>query len=59
MWQSGERTYRDTSAQYVVSLTSWTQLPEWLLIVRWARTRFRQEAIYVKVAGIPEIIAGN
>jgi hypothetical protein len=59
VWRSGERTFRDTNAQYIVSLTSWTQLPDWLGIVHWARERFRQEAIYVKVAGIPEIIAGG
>lgn len=39
-----------------MALASWTQLPQWLEVVRWARTKFRQEAIYVEVAGIPEII---
>ena len=28
----------------------------WLEIVRWALREFRQEALYVKVAGVPEIV---
>lgn len=55
-WEAGGRIYRDTSRTYIVALASWTQLPQWLEVVRWARTKFRQEAIYVEVAGIPEII---
>ncbi len=58
-WTDGGRIYRDTSRQYVVSLQSWTQIPAWLEIVRWARERFRQEAIYIEVAGVPEIIGGG
>ena len=56
-WRQGDRLYRDRSAQYVVSLGSWLQLEAWLDVVRWARQEFRQEALYVEVAGIPEIIA--
>jgi hypothetical protein len=55
-WQVGGRVYRDTNLQFVVGLTSWTQLPRWLKIVRWALVQFRQEALYIKVAGIPEIV---
>jgi hypothetical protein len=56
-WRSQERHYTDVSRQYVVALASWWQLPEWLQLVDWARTTFRQEALYVKVAGIPEVRA--
>jgi hypothetical protein len=55
-WQAGSRMYRDTNLQFVVSLASWAQLPHWLTVVRWALFRFRQEALYIKVAGIPEIV---
>ena len=58
-WSDGSRVYRDVSRQYIVSLASWTQFPAWLDIVRWARDRFRQEAIYIEVAGVPEIIGGG
>lgn len=59
VWQSSSgRVYRDRSRQYLVSLASWTQLPAWLEVVLWARRRFRQEALYIKVAGIPEILEG-
>ena len=35
---------------------SWTQLADWLRLVRWAGQRFRQEAIYLEVAGLPEVL---
>jgi hypothetical protein len=54
-WYDSGRIYADTSRQYVVALASWWQLPIWLEIVDWARVIFRQEALYVKVAGIAEI----
>ncbi len=57
-WRSGGRVYRDVSYQYAVSLTTWDQLPAWLAVVHWAREYFRQEAIYIEVAGVPDIIAG-
>lgn len=55
-WESGGKVYRDRSRTYIVSLESWAQLPEWLAMIRWVREAFRQEAIYIEVAGIPEII---
>jgi hypothetical protein len=54
-WRSQERLYTDVSRQYVVALASWWHLPAWPQLVDWARTTFRQEALYVKVAGIPEV----
>ena len=59
VWASGNRIYRDVSRQYVVALTSWTQLPAWLVTVQRVRGLFRQEALYIEVAGIPEILAGE
>ncbi len=55
-WDSGEGVHRENNLQYQVGLQRWTDLPEWLDLIRWARRRFRQQAIYVEVAGIPEII---
>jgi hypothetical protein len=57
-WQSGKRLYRDVSRQYVVALGSWWDLPAWLRIVDGARAAFAQEALYVKVAGVPEVRSG-
>lgn len=50
------KVYRDVSRRYEVALSSWNQLPDWLDVVRWIRVHFRQIAVYVEVAGIPEII---
>src|SRR5262249_3402436 len=56
-WQADERTYRDTSREYTVSLATWRQLAAWLAIVAWACERVGQEAMYVEVAGIPEVLS--
>ena len=57
VWESEERLYNDISREYSTALAFWTQFPEWLSIVRWACEAFRQEAMYIEVAGLPEIIA--
>ncbi len=36
VWEHQGRVYRDVSRRYTVSLKSWTNLPEWLELVRWA-----------------------
>jgi hypothetical protein len=59
VWRAGDRVYRDTSRQYVVSIVSWAQMAEWLDFIRWIRLLFRQEAIYVEVAGVSEILGGE
>jgi hypothetical protein len=56
VWQAQGRVYRDLSRQYTVALTSWQQLPAWLEVVLWARSAFRQLAVYIEVGGIPEIL---
>lgn len=56
VWESGARVYHDISRQYTVSLSHWTQLPAWLDTVAWVRMRFRQEALYIEVANIPDIL---
>jgi len=58
VWQAEGRTYRDRSREYTVSLSSWWAPPDWLAAVDWARDHFRQLALYVEVAGIPEIREG-
>ncbi len=55
-WEFQGTVYRDTSKEFTVSLQSWTQLEKWLNVVQWAKEKFRQEAIYIEVAGVPEII---
>lgn len=58
-WEAQGRIYHDRSRRYEVSLTSWTQLPDWLNIASWVLEHFRQEALYIEVAGIPEILSAN
>ncbi|MEX0783795.1 MAG: hypothetical protein WD557_14215 [Dehalococcoidia bacterium] len=56
-WVDSGVTYRDHSRQYRVALGSWRALPAFLDLVDWARLTFEQEAMYIEVAGIPEILA--
>ncbi|MGI8553110.1 MAG: hypothetical protein ACR2PL_20335 [Dehalococcoidia bacterium] len=55
-WEYQGRVYHDESYQYRVSLRSWDDLPLWLAVIHWAQDAFRQEALYIEVAGVPEII---
>ncbi|MCX6023129.1 MAG: hypothetical protein NTZ05_15655 [Chloroflexi bacterium] len=55
-WRDDGEIYRDVSNIYVVDLTSWADMSQWLETVRWAQVRFRQIAIRIRVAGIPEIL---
>lgn len=57
-WQSGGRIYRDESSQFTLALTSWWDVPALLAIMEWVRVTTRQEALYVEIAGIPEIRSG-
>lgn len=50
------RIYRDRSRRYVVSLSSVRAIPAWLAMVEWAQSRFSQEAMYIELAGQPEIV---
>ena len=50
------RVYTDRSRRYTVALESWRDLGAWLAVVEWAVVTFRQEALYIEVAGVPEII---
>jgi hypothetical protein len=58
VWVSGGHTYRDRSLEYTVSLESWLQLAAWLETVQWAGEHTHQAAVYIEVAGIPEILPG-
>lgn len=58
-WEREGRVYRGVSRRYEVALPSWMHFPEWLDIVRWACLHFRQRALYVEVAGVPDIIEAN
>lgn len=47
--------YRDRSRQYS-SVLSVRNLAAWLAIVTWTQERSRQEAMYIEIAGQPEIV---
>lgn len=57
-WVYEGRTYHDRSRELTVAFSTWGQLPAWLAIVEWARVEARQEALYIRVAGTPEIWTG-
>jgi hypothetical protein len=45
------------SREYTLTLETWRQLPGWLQIVEAVIERFQQEAIYIEIAGVPEILS--
>jgi hypothetical protein len=58
-WRAGDAVFRDVSRQYAVAITGWSQMPVWLDMIEDVRVAFGQLALYVEVAGIPEILAGG
>jgi hypothetical protein len=51
-------TYVDRSDRYEMAMADWDGVAPFLELARWARVWFRQEAIYIEIAGIPQIISG-
>ena len=56
LWRDGNQVYRDESIRIGIALQHWIDLPPWLRFVEQARRRFRQIALYIEVAGIPDIL---
>lgn len=58
-WQGPDgRVYRDRNTTYEVALNRWKQIAEWLAIVEDARQVTRQLALYIEIAGVPDIWDG-
>lgn len=55
-WADNGVIYRDKSLRYEIALESWRNVTEFLQIVDWIKVHFRQIAIYIEIAGIPDII---
>ena len=51
--------YRDLSREYTVALPGWLHVPRLLALVQWVRVEFKQEAIYIEIQGVPEIVSGD
>lgn len=50
------KLYTDNSRRYVLALQSWRQVHKLLRLVDRVANGFEQEAIYLTIAGIPEIV---
>jgi hypothetical protein len=55
-WKEGDKIFKDVNDKYIIALNSLTQIPDLLDLVRQVRKEFKQEAIYLNVNGIVEII---
>jgi hypothetical protein len=49
--------YRDRSRQYDIAVESWIDIPDFLQLVDRVAVKFRQRAVFVTIAGIPDIVA--
>lgn len=57
VWVDTDRyTYRDTVNAYTIALISIRQLSAWVALVEWVLVILRQEALYVEINGVPEIV---
>lgn len=56
VWRYEGRTYLDRSDRYEVAMPDWDGVAPFLKLARWARVQFRQEAMYIEIAGIPQVI---
>lgn len=50
--------YRDRSRQYDIAVTTWKDVPGFLQIAESVATRFGQLAVFITIAGIPDILPG-
>ena len=55
-WVDGPKTYRDDLRAYVIALRSIGQGGAVTDIVQFAKSHYRQEAIYLRYLGVSEII---
>lgn len=55
-WKEGGKVYKDINDKYIIGLESLQQITDLLKLVKQVRKDFRQEAIYLNVNGIVEII---
>lgn len=55
-WSDGEKVYQDRNYKYIIGIQSLKQVAEILELARYIRKEFKQEAVYVNVSGIAEIV---
>jgi hypothetical protein len=55
-WESGGRLYRDRNREYTIVLSTWRRIAQLLEIADWTCVQFRQEAVYLEIAGLPEVL---
>ena len=55
-WTEQGTTYLDESEALVVALASWLDIPRWFEFVRFIQTELNQLAMYIEIAGIPEVV---
>ena len=48
--------YNEAVFEYEIDLESWLSIPAFIEVALWARHFFRQRAILIKIAGVPEIL---
>jgi hypothetical protein len=55
-WHDGTRWYREPNFPYHIALQSARDLPTWLAFVAWVQEMLGQAAMYIEIAGQPEVI---
>ena len=56
-WHNAQgHAFRDRGNAYLIALGDIRQLPAWVALVEWIIVAFRQEAVYVELCGVPNIV---
>ncbi len=50
------RVHTDRSRLYMLAFGSWRTLGDFIALADWVRVEFRQEAVMVVIAGIPDVL---
>lgn len=51
--------FTDDLTEFIFALPSWRDVSAFLSLVDWARVEMQQEAMYIEVMGVPEVLGPN
>lgn len=55
-WTDGTTIYKDINLKYIAAIEHWNQVKDILEIAEYVKKEWNQEAVYINIAGIADII---
>jgi len=50
------KVVQDETYKYIVAIQSWTDVPKLIEIAKFVKEEWKQDAVYINIAGIPDFI---